>query len=432
MRNVDVRERTGETGVCPYPFDRPSAMEIAREYGDIRNGSAVERVRMPSGDEAYLVTRYEDVRTVLADPRFSRAATLEEGAPRLGPAPQNFPTLLNMDPPDHGRVRKMISRAFTARRVAVLEPHVKRLVGEYLDEMVDRGPTADLIADFALRLPVQVICELLGVPIGDRPKFGAWSRAFLATTSEEYTAEQVTEAQVALFTYLSELIAAKRAEPADDIISDLVRKNDETQEISELELTFLGVTLLVAGHETTVNMIGNGVYALLLNLAEMRRLIEQPELVDTAVEELLRLYGPGTEGLIRITLEDVELSGVVIPAGAAVLPSLVSANRDERTFTDSERCDIARDAAPHLSFSHGPHFCIGAALARVELRESYREILRRLPGLALAVAPEDVPRPTGLLVNGVSELVVTWDDDEARALARDRRTVGADDAPHDR
>lgn len=391
-------------------------MEIASEYGQIRERESVAPVTMPSGDTAYLVTRYDDVRTVLSDQRYSRAATLAEGAPRLGPAPQTFPTLLNMDPPDHSRVRKMIAGTFTARRVASLEPHVTALVEQYLDEMIESGPDADLVEAFAGRLPVQVICELLGVPMADRTQFGAWSRAFLATTSKEYTAEQVQHAQMSLFGYLSDLINRKRQDPQDDILSDLVLENDASGAVSELELTFLGVTLLVAGHETTVNMISNGVFALLLDSGAAEQLRAHPEQIDTAVEELLRLFGPGTEGLLRITLEDVELSGVAIPAGSAVLPSLVSANRDELRYPSCEVMDLTRKDAPHLSFSHGPHYCIGAALARAELRVSFNEILRRLPGLALAVAADEVPRPEGLLVNGVSSLPVTWDADAARAV----------------
>lgn len=403
---------------CPYsyPFERPSAMEIAPEYNTIQTDEAVAVVNMPSGDSAFLVTKYEDVKTVLGDRRFSRAATLAEGAPRLGPVPQNFPTLLNMDPPDHSRVRKMISGTFTARRVSALVPHIEQHVDSFLTDMILAGPDADLIEAFAARLPVQVICELLGVPISDRPQFGAWSRAFLATTSKDYTPEQVKEAQVALFTYLNQLIETKKSAPQGDILSELAVQNAKDPKISDLELVFLGVTLLVAGHETTVNMIGNGIFALLLEPAKLEQLRDQPELIDTAIEELLRLYGPGTEGLLRIATEDVELSGVLIPAGSAVLPSLVAANRDEEKFEDSQTCALDRDEAQHLSFSHGPHFCIGAALARAELRISFTEILRRLPGLALAVDPSEVPRPEGLLVNGVARLPVTWDAEAARAL----------------
>ncbi|MGB2949188.1 MAG: cytochrome P450 [Rhodococcus sp. (in: high G+C Gram-positive bacteria)] len=403
---------------CPYsyPFERPSSMEIAPEYNSIQTGEAVAVVSMPSGDSAFLVTRYEDVKTVLGDRRFSRAATLAEGAPRLGPVPQNFPTLLNMDPPDHSRVRKMISGTFTARRVNTLIPYIEQHVDSFLTDMIKAGPDADLIESFAARLPVQIICELLGVPMSDRAQFGAWSRAFLATTSKEYTPEQVKEAQVALFTYLNQLIETKKADPQGDILSDLAVQNAADPKISDLELVFLGVTLLVAGHETTVNMIGNGIFALLLEPAKLEELRAHPELIDTAIEELLRLFGPGTEGLLRIATEDVELSGVLIPAGSGVLPSLVAANRDEDKFEDAQSCALGRDEAQHLSFSHGPHFCIGASLARAELRISFNEILRRLPGLALAVDPAEVPRPEGLLVNGVSRLPITWDAEAARAL----------------
>ncbi|OLT37167.1 hypothetical protein BJF84_07460 [Rhodococcus sp. CUA-806] len=410
---------------CPYsyPFERPSSMEIAPEYNSIQTGEAVAVVSMPSGDSAFLVTRYEDVKTVLGDRRFSRAATLAEGAPRLGPVPQNFPTLLNMDPPDHSRVRKMISGTFTARRVNTLIPYIEQHVDSFLTDMIKAGPDADLIESFAARLPVQIICELLGVPMSDRAQFGAWSRAFLATTSKEYTPEQVKEAQVALFTYLNQLIETKKADPQGDILSDLAVQNAADPKISDLELVFLGVTLLVAGHETTVNMIGNGIFALLLEPAKLEELRAHPELIDTAIEELLRLFGPGTEGLLRIATEDVELSGVLIPAAAACC-RVSSRQTGTRTSSRMHRvahsaetsCALGRDEAQHLSFSHGPHFCIGASLARAELRISFNEILRRLPGLALAVDPAEVPRPEGLLVNGVSRLPITWDAEAARAL----------------
>ncbi|EOM76582.1 cytochrome P450 [Rhodococcus rhodnii] len=329
-----------------------------------------------------------------------------------------------MDVPDHSRVRKMIAGAFTARRVERLRPRVEEHVERLITAMIEAGPSADLMPAFAAPLPVTVICELLGIPFEDRVEFGRWSRAFLATTSSEYTQEEVVTAQRSLVQYLAQLLVAKAENPGDDLLSALAVRNAEEQTVSQAELTFLGVTLLVAGHETTVNMITNGLLALLTHPDQLELLKAEPALAESAVEEILRVFVPGNEALLRIATEDVDLGGVTVPAGCAVLPSLLSANRDERTFTDSSRFDITRREGQHLTFGSGPHFCIGSSLARIELAESFRELLRRLPGLAL-VDLNEVERPEGLLVNGVAKLPITWDDAAARAqLAAERGAEG--------
>lgn len=416
-------EISRQNQTCPfaYPFDRPSTLGVSALYEEIRGGEGTVPVTLPSGDSGFIVTRYDDVKTVFGDRRFSRAATLQPDAPRLGPAPQNFPTLLNMDAPDHSRVRKMIAGSFTARRVETLRPRVQEHVDELITAMVEAGPGADLMTAYAAPLPVLVICELLGVPFEDREKFGQWSRAFLATTSAEFTKDEVTSAQISLVQYLADLLVSKAADPQDDLLSELAVRNAQEQNVSQAELIFLGVTLLVAGHETTVNMITNGLLALLTHPDQLELLKSDPGLTESAVEEILRVFVPGNEALLRIATEDVELGGVVVPAGQAVLPSVLSANRDERTFTDPSRFDITRREGQHLTFGSGPHFCIGASLARIELTHSFRELVRRLPGLALSVDVAEVERSEGRLVNGVTKLPITWDDGLARCrLAQDR------------
>ncbi|GGY05538.1 cytochrome P450 [Streptomyces hiroshimensis] len=394
--------------VPAYPFERAPGLQQCPMYAKLREEEPVAEVRMPSGDHAFLLTRYEDVRTALSDPRFSRAATLEPGAPRLAAAPQRFKSLLNMDPPEHTRVRKLVSREFTARRVAGLRPRIQAHTDALLDAMEQQDPPVDLVPALAFPLPVSVICELLGVPFEDREKFAAWSSVFLATTSR--TKEEMLAAQVALRDYLAVLVAAKRRRPGDDLLSALVSIHDEDEDrLQEEELIFLGISLLVAGHETTVNQIANSMVALLTHPEQLRRLRETPELIGNAVEELLRLHPPGDEALLRITTEDVELSnGVTVPAGSAVLPGLSSANRDGAQFERPDELDFDRPVNPHFAFSHGPHYCLGSGLARAELQIAVGSLIRRFPSLRLAVAEEELRRPEGMLVHGIASLPVAW------------------------
>ncbi|MET7479247.1 cytochrome P450 [Streptomyces sp. NPDC005648] len=393
--------------VLAYPFEQPPGLRQCPMYAHLREQDPVAEVRMPSGDHAYLVTRYEDVRTVLSDTRFSRAATLEDGAPRLAAAPQKFKSLLNMDPPEHTRVRKLVSREFTARRVAALRPRIQEHTDALLDAMAAQEPPVDLVPTLAFQLPVTVICELLGVPFEDREEFAAWSRVFLATTS--VSKEEMLNSQIALAGYLARLVAAKRENPGDDLLSALVSIHDEDEDrLQEEELIFLGISLLVAGHETTVNQIANSVVALLTHPEHLERLRREPELVPAAVEELLRLHPPGNEGLLRITLEDVELSGVTIPKGSAILPGMAAANRDPRQYEHPEELDFDRPVNPHFAFSHGTHYCIGSGLARAELQIALASLIQRFPTLRLAIDEDKLHRPEGMLVHGIDSLPVAW------------------------
>jgi len=392
-----------------YPFARPSALDPSPEYARLRGRCPVARVTMPSGDTAYLISTYEEVRTVLADPRFSRAATLEPGAPRVSAAPQRFKSLLNMDPPEHSRVRRLVSREFTARRVAALRPRIERHADALLDAMYEQGPPTDLVAAYSFPLPVAVICELLGVPFEDRAAFNGWSAAFLSTTA--LPAVEILAAQAALRDYMAALVAGKRNAPGEDLLSALVAMHDRDDgRLDEEELIFLGVSLLVAGHETSANQISNSVFAMLTRDPGLRAVLldGDEDAVAHAVEELLRMYPPGDEALLRITLEDVRLGGVEVPAGSAVLPSLGSANRDEGQFPSAEKPDPDRAVNPHLTFGHGAHYCIGSGLARAELQIALSTLLRRFPELRLAEPERAADRPSGRLVHGVSSLAVAW------------------------
>ncbi len=396
-----------DPGPPALPFHRPGALDPAPEYAELRGRCPVAHVRLPSGDQAYLATSFESARTVLSDPRFSRAATTRPGAPRVGPAPQTFPSLLNMDPPDHTRVRGIVAREFTARRVEGLRGLIQGHTDRLLHRLTLLEPPVDLVQEYTLRLPVLVICDLLGVPVGDRERFSSYSSGWLSTGAG--SAEEMRAAQAGLRGYLAELVAAKRVLPDEGLLSALVAASDSDDgRLSEEELLFLGIGILVNGHETTAKQIANGVLAVLTQPDARAEALSGPDGLNRTVEELLRLYPPGDEGLLRIALEDVELDGTLVPAGSAVLPGIASGNRDARQFADPDRIDPGRDATAHLTFGHGPHFCLGGPLARVELRIALGSLLERFPTLRLAVPLSEIPRATGLLVHGVSALPVTW------------------------
>ncbi|MEV6028407.1 cytochrome P450 [Streptomyces sp. NPDC052036] len=391
-----------------YPFERPSALEACPHYKRLRETDPVAEIRMPSGDHALLVTDYESVRTVLSDARFSRAATAQPGAPRIGTEPQNAKNLLSMDPPEHTRVRRLVSREFTARRVAALRPRIQSCTDELLDAMEKAGSPTDLVPALAFPLPVTVICELLGVPLDEREQIAEWSGTVLSTVS--LPVEQIMAAHMGLATYLGKLIAVKREKPGDDLLSALVSIHEaDAERLDEEELLHLAITLLIAGHETTTNQIANGVLALLTHPEQFEAARRDPGRVPAAVEELLRFVPPGDEATLRIAMEDVKLGDTVVPAGTAVLASLASANRDAGQFTDPDTLDVTRvPDVQHLTFGYGIHYCLGAGLARLELEIAIGSLLRRFPTLRLAVPAQEVPRSSGRLIHGVTSLPVAW------------------------
>ena len=392
-----------------YPFHRPSAVQMPPVYEELRQSCPVAHVKLPSGDEGYVVTRYDDVRTVLSDGRFSRAATTEPGAPQLSSTPPLAGGLFTMDPPEHTRLRKLVSREFTARRVQNLRPRIQELTDGLLDAMERQSPPVDLNTELAFPLPVMVICELLGVPFEDRDRFRGWSDAFVSLTS--HTPEETAAQRSSMIEYLSALVQRKREEPTDDLVGALVSARDEDGKLSEHELITMIITLLVAGHETTVSMIGTCVLTLLRHPEHLAALREHPEHLDHAVEELLRINPIGDGGPLRITLEDVELGGRLIPKGSAVLAAICSANQDADHFTEGATgmFDPARPSATgHMAFGHGPHFCIGSALARAELQIVIGSLLRRFPALRLAEDVSELRMTTGMMVHGLTRLPVTW------------------------
>ncbi|MGP4016349.1 cytochrome P450 [Saccharopolyspora sp. 5N708] len=389
-----------------YPFSQADALNLDPIYARLREQEPLSRIRLPYGESAWLATRYEDAKIVLGDPRFSRAAALDHDEPRMRPQASSG-GLLTMDPPDHTRLRKLVAKAFTARRVEQLRPRTQQIADDLIDRILEHGGPADLVEDFALPLPITVICELLGVPYADRRDFRVWSDAFLSTT--KLTPAQVTDYIDRMMGYMAGLIAERRALPADDLLSALIAARDEQDRLSEEEMVRLAAGILVAGHETTATQIPNFVYVLLTHPEQLAELREHLDGMPQAVEELMRYVPLGVgAGFPRYATEDVELGGVLVRAGEPVLVSTGSANRDESVFSDAEQLDLTRREASHIGFGHGPHHCLGAQLARMELQVALSTLLRRLPGLRFATSADDVDWKSGMLVRGPQKMLVSW------------------------
>ncbi|WP_433434769.1 cytochrome P450 [Nonomuraea sp. CA-141351] len=388
----------------PGPFGT-SSPELARRLAE----APMEPITMPSGDRVPMIVRYKDVRAVLASPDSSRNLRAP-GLPRMvsGTALEDDPAaLINQDPPEHTRYRRIMQGAFTPRHIERWRPRAAAIADELIDAA---GEEFDVVADFALPLPARVICEMLGVPMDRFEQFRGWTEMFLSTS--EASSEARGKGFAAFMAYAGELIAEHRVRPGDDLIDLLIEARDGGDRLSEAELTHMVFTLIMAGHETTASIIIRGTFRLLCHPEQYAQLAARPELLEPAVEEILRCEGPGGNGLLRLVTEDIELSGGVIPAGTVVLPNPTGANHDPSAFGDPRRFDIRRFAGtevePHMSFGHGPHYCLGANLARMELQEAFRALVTRLPGLR---AQEDLStlrwtddgliyRPLRLLVKG--------------------------------
>jgi len=393
----------------PFPFPPPpSIFHPAPKLKELQHSRPVVQIQFPDGKTAWLVTRYDDVRQVLIDPRFSRAAAASPGMPDTGLGQAAADTILGMDPPEHTRLRRLVAGAFTARRVEALRPRVTKLVDELIDRLLTCAQPADLVENFSLPLPVQVICELLGVPVEDRHVFHEWSDKVLGDISRD--PREIQAAFGSLEEYFRRLVAVKRTESADDLITALIAARDDQDRLSEEELVRLCLTLLIAGHETTANQIN----IFLLNLYEypeqLERLRDRPETIPQAVEELMRFaqLGASGAGLPRVTTEEVELSGVRIPAGAAVIPAMTAANRDPALIADPDRLDVARPQTAHLGFGAGVHHCLGAQLARMELQEALRGLLSRMPRMELVTPVDELSFKDGMVVRSLRALPVRW------------------------
>lgn len=389
-----------------FPFQARWKADPPAEFTRLRQEQPVVRVRMPSGDEAWLATKLADVRQVYTDPRFSRARTLAVGAPRFTSA-QMAPmaSITMMDPPEHSRVRRLVAPAFTRRRIGAMRSRIEQITAELLERLSDGRPPADLLTSLAQPLPIRVLCELLGVPYQDHDRVRGWAEAALHITEEGMPALRAARGSVEA--YLAGLIAAKRREPSSDVLSALIESRDQGDRLSEEELVDLGISLLLAGYDTTANQIANSVLTLLLYPDQLERLRRNPALMDPAVEELLRYVPLTLMGFIRVAVEDVALGDVTVGAGEAVIPVISSANRDGEEFAAADRLDLTRKSNPHLAFGVGPHFCVGAHLARLELGVAISSLLERFPSIKLAVGPDEL-RWLELGITTLTELPVSW------------------------
>ncbi len=408
---MDDGRSAGTPTAAVVPLDAAFFADPHALYARLRVEEPVARAVTPVGLPVWLVTRYDDVRQALADPRLSKdadgfARTLERQpvppANRAVFAQELNRHMLSTDPPDHTRLRKLVGRAFTVRAIAGLRPQVEAIATRLADRMAAGSAEVDLLDTFAFPLPMAVICDLLGVPDAERTSFRRWSNTLLTSDG---AVDERTAAGLAMAEYLTALVAEKRARPADDMLSAIVAASEDADRLSADETVSMAFLLLVAGHETTVNLIGNGTLALLRRPDRLAELRADPGLVPSAVEEFLRLDGPVNLATFRHTTAPVEVGGTTVPAGEVVLVSLASANRDPDHYPAPDELDLHRDAG-HLAFGHGIHHCLGAPLARLEGEVAFRTLLTRFPDLHLAVDPDELTWRQSILMRGLTRLPV--------------------------
>jgi cytochrome P450 len=405
---MNVTESIAEWG--NYDRDNPFPL-----FAAVRQLAPVHAVTLADGHDAWLVVGYDEARVALNEPRFSKdmhaALATGDGVVAEGlPGPSFARHMLSVDPPDHSRLRRLVSTAFTPRRVEALRPRVQAIVDDLLDAIAAAGPQArvDLVAGFAFPMPFTVICELLGVPQPDRAALGKGLIELLvpySTPAEYANAKAASDAVVGM---LEALVEAKQADPGDDLVSGLISARDGDERLSTQELLSTIFQLIVAGHDTTASLIGNSIVALLENPVQLDELRSDPAKLATAVEELLRYDAPVPHSTFRYAVAPVEIGGVTIPAGAQVIICLAAANRDDTQYEAPEQLDLDRAETRHLAFGHGIHHCLGAPLARMEGQIALGSLLRRFPELRLAIPASDLHwgHGDGLVLRGLSELPV--------------------------
>jgi len=402
---MNVNIASPEFKANPHPF-----------YARLRAEAPICRVTLPSlgNQPAWLITRYDDVTLALKDERFIKnklnALTPEQAVRQPWVPGMVKPlerTMLDLDEPDHTRLRALVHKAFTPRLIEQMRERIQALADDLLDAVQGRG-RMDLIHDYALPVPTTIIAEMLGVPVKDRQKFHRWSSAIVSSNLSAWGMVKAIPNVMAFIGYIRKLLKLRRANPQDDLVSALVQAAEAGDQLSEDELLAMVFLLLLAGHETTVNLIGNGTLTLLEHPDQMEKLRNDPALIKPAVEELLRYNGPLETATERYAREDVPLAQVSIPRGEMVFAVLASANRDERQFADPDTLDLTREPNKHLAFGQGVHFCLGAALARLEGQIAINTLLRRIPDMRLAVAPGALRWRRGLVLRGLAALPVAF------------------------
>jgi cytochrome P450 PksS len=379
-------------------------------YARLRAEAPVYSTTLPDGQRVWLITRYEDVVSVLKDERFAKDRSK---ARKQFWIPASFKeaarNMLHRDGADHARLRALVQSAFSPRLVERMRPRIQKLADDLLDVAQRRGHI-DLIRDYAQPIPTTIIAEMLGVPVADRHRFQRWSRSIVSVTPSSWGMLTIVPLAWAFMRYIRKLVRARRAAPQDDLLSALVHAKETGQRLNEEEVVAMVFLLLIAGHETTVNLIGNGMLALLQHPEQMEKLRNDPSLIRSGVEELLRFDSPLETATERFVTEDLTVAGVTIPRGEIVFAVLASANRDERQFANADTPDITREPNKHLSFGLGAHYCLGAPLARLEGQIAINTLLRRPWQLRLTVAPGSLRWRRGLALRGLEALPVSTID----------------------
>lgn len=373
------------------------------DYASLHGSGDVQRIKLRSGQLGWLITGYHTARQALVDPRLHARTAAVGDSRRLSPATKGAINthMLNLEPPDQARLRSLVAGAFTRRRINELRPQIQRITDNLLDAMADQDQV-DLIDALALPLPIRVLSGLLGVPERDADALHGWTATL---TTSALPLEQLEAAAAEMLTYVRQLLDHKRREPADDILTTLVNAHDRDRQLSQDELTSMVFLLLTAGHETTVNLIGNAVYTLLTAPGQLARLRTDAALLPAAIDEILRYEGPA-KAVLRRNVEPVELGGVIIPAGSVIIVSLPVANRDPERFAVPDQLDVARPDNPHLGFGHGIHHCLGAPLARLEGVVAVGSLLNRFPGIRLALPAEELSWRASMFLHGLASLPV--------------------------
>ncbi|UED87788.1 cytochrome P450 family protein [Streptomyces profundus] len=390
------------------PGDNPYAA-----YAEVRSSCPVHRINYPADSEAYVVADYRTVTELFGNHRIAKSVdhaprwfreALQESSPIL------IKNMLTSDPPVHTRLRKLVSKAFVPRRMELLRPSIQEIADDLIDEMPETG-VVDLFHDFALQIPMKVICRFLGIPVEDREQLHTWGLVLSgAPYTDEESNRRLKEVSEAVERYLVELLATRRDAMGEDLVSVIIRTAEEDDAFTDDELVSTLILLIIAGHKTTANLIGNGTQALLRHPDQLELLRTRPELVDTAVEEFLRYEGPVYRAPPRYAAEDTRVGDVDIPRESFVHLLINSANRDPEVFEDPDRLDITRKPNRHLSFGHSIHFCPGAPLSRVEGQVAFTTLLRRLPGLALAVPSDELAwRYDNSASRGLRNLPITYE-----------------------
>jgi cytochrome P450 len=392
-----------------FPVTRSCPFHPPQEYAQLRETDPISKVELPTGRTAWVVAKHDDVRRLLADPRVSSDRANPNFPLMLRQDPdtprQQFRSLISMDPPEHTGHRRSVVNEFTVKRMRALRPRIQEIVDSHIDAMLAGPRPADLVQALSLPVPSLVICELLGVPYTDHDFFQSRTKVLVNRTTAP---EERTRASRELRTFLDSLVTQKENEPTDDLVGRLVVKCRETGVADHEEIVGLATLLLVAGHETTANMISLSTVALLENPSQLTAVREDPTLLPQGVEELLRYFSIADQVTARVALEDIEIGGVRIRAGEGIIMLGLSANWDQNAFENPEKLDIRRGARHHVAFGYGPHQCLGQNLARIELEIVLETLFRRIPGLQLAAGVDELAFKTESAVYGVTELPVTW------------------------